>query len=822
VLRRGWALSFAKMQKESEFRPYGVDSQARPHRLAFLIDPDDCAVELLDTIFATNYGLWGGRLNPLIPVRKAEISEKNWELLRYTDPDTIYTFVPLPSTLINRLDEEIAPLTFEAHHLQVKQSPPFYPAMYSQTQIRSREILPLLLSGPPLRGHKAQLLKYAENWKWQHRRFVARNFGILNEGWFRAIPEGTDSLSIQSSWDRAELLEHLARCANLIFPFQAAEALSGFPAPAVASQPNYCLLIGDSAETWIHFWNRVFHLPHYIRAGWNTLCLPKEALDDESLHGPLREFVKRFTHRSSSQSPDLAVESFECEEGELEGFAKKVLRQLDVIPRVRRLNPDEAPTPDHKDHFPPRWGSAPVTHQQATTSSALLSPPASAVPLNTGTWVMDLQIQHIPRFQFYTDEVLSWMLPRRFGVADAFVQGHSSRINRAHSVSVAMAHSGPFNLRRPQESEMLLRALGAVRTREYSEDFKVKEMPPRFGRIDSSDKALYVNGIIELFGGLQQAGQVLRHSFWRDIFERLSKRGPTVEAKLVQRVRNKLDKRREAIASQLSSGASQPIEWLSNLVIQLSREGRSDEADITFAEIKEDFHAQREQYIAANPDFRPKVSNEDITRDHEEVTQRLKSAVQGLTNAGVLIEGIRVRCANCGSGYWRDIGSLRQTTSCDGCQTLIYTPVEATWRYRLNSLVRNGIALHGCLPVIAALHDLRQKAREGFVYTPGVALFRNWEDEEPEAETDILCIADGHLVCGEVKSSASEFTSAELRKLAAIALKIRADIVVISAFRDEKGVMGKIVLQLLAMVRPGCAVTSAGPSGHDFDPNPHP
>jgi len=282
-----------------------------------------------------------------------------------------------------------------------------------------------------------------------------------------------------------------------------------------------------------------------------------------------------------------------------------------------------------------------------------------------------------------------------------------------------------------------------------------------------------------------------------------------------------LAKRKQAIASQLAIGGTEPIEWLSNLVIQLSREQRSDEADITFTELEEAFHLQREQYIATDPNFRQDISAEGVRRDQEEATQRLRSVLQGLTDAGVLLEGIRVRCTNCGSGYWKEMGTVHQKMPCEGCGATIHAPVEATWRYRLNSLVRNGIALHGCLPVIVALHDLREKAHDAFIYTPGVVLFRNWEDQEPAAEIDILCISDGQLVCGEVKSSASEFTSDELNKLANIAREVRANMVVISAFRDEKKQIGKLILELGKMIHPGCSVTSVGPSGWDLGPNPH-
>ena len=168
-----------------------------------------------------------------------------------------------------------------------------------------------------------------------------------------------------------------------------------------------------------------------------------------------------------------------------------------------------------------------------------------------------------------------------------------------------------------------------------------------------------------------------------------------------------------------------------------------------------------------------------------------------LTDAGVLQQGVRVRCTNCGSRFWREIGTLQQRVKCEGCNFTVSVPVEPEWRYRLNSLVRNGIALHGCIAVISALHSLRKRARESFFYTHGVALYRNYDDELPEVEIDLLCISDGKLVCGEVKSSASEFTRDELGKLASVATDIRADQVAISAFSDPHGLMQKHTFKCL-------------------------
>ena len=809
------------MPNESNFRPYGVESRARPCRLAFLIDPDDCPPELLDSLFSTNYELWGGRFNPLIPVRKGIISDAHWALLQYVDPDIIYTHVPLSESVISSLDCEIAPLRFEARFKHLRQSPPYYPASYGEMLVKSAHILPLVASMLPLPGQKAKVLTYEAGWKWPHRRFVARNFGLLNEQRLLPLPEGPDRLPIQATWDVPELLKQLAASRNLIFPFQAGEAYSGFPQPAAPSEPHYCILFGDSVDTWLHFWNRVFVLPHYLRSAWNTLCLPMDFLTDTSLDLPLREFIRRFTHRSSDQSPYLALQSFECEEKELNTISERILKNLDVYPRVKKLGIGDFVAPSTQTYFHLSWGASLVTNQQATTEDALLSPPTSPVSLNTGTWMMDMRIQYIPRFPFYGNEVLSWMLPKHFGVANAFAPGHASRIDRTHCITVEMRNQGPFRLRRPSEGEVLQLVLEGAAERKYSEDLRVKETKRPFDRVTASDKALYVRGMTELFEGLQNAGHFFEHSFWRGIFEHLSKRGVETERKLIERVKNRVGKHRDTIATQLAGGSGEPVEWLSRFVIQLAREHGSDEPDIAFAQLRDQFHVQREQYILKDPNFRSGASEEQVHRDQEEATQDLQNTVQWLVNSGIFLQGIRVRCTNCGTGYWREMGVIQQKLTCEGCGATIYSPIEPTWRYRLNSLVRNGIALHGCVAVILALHDLRDHAHNAFIYTPGVVLYRNPDDSEPEAEIDLLCISDGQLICGEVKSVSSEFTLDELKKLARVARELRADRVLVFAFRDDKRLMQKFEQQLAAIVHSGCHVSAGSASQMAFEPQPH-
>jgi hypothetical protein len=132
------------VEDRTEFRPFGVESRARPYRLAFLVDPGACPAELLDELFETNYGLWGGRFNPIVPVSKGEIDEAFWSLLRYVDPDLIYTYTPLTQNTIDRIGREIVPWRIEAHPAHL--APADFSPRPSHVLVRARQVLPLLMS----------------------------------------------------------------------------------------------------------------------------------------------------------------------------------------------------------------------------------------------------------------------------------------------------------------------------------------------------------------------------------------------------------------------------------------------------------------------------------------------------------------------------------------------------------------------------------------------------------------------------------------------------------------------------------------------------
>ncbi len=143
---------------------------------------------------------------------------------------------------------------------------------------------------------------------------VSRNFGLIHERSFPGLPDEWTRLQVLNNWTPIDLFHGLAVTRNVLFPFQASAIYSIGPHRVHTQVDEYCILIGDSADTWIHFWNRIFLVRDYLRTGWNTLCFPPTLFQNEKFVDRLREFLRRYVLRSGNDPSRLTLQSFDCSE----------------------------------------------------------------------------------------------------------------------------------------------------------------------------------------------------------------------------------------------------------------------------------------------------------------------------------------------------------------------------------------------------------------------------------------------------------------------------------------------------------------------------
>jgi putative transposase len=106
-------------------------------------------------------------------------------------------------------------------------------------------------------------------------------------------------------------------------------------------------------------------------------------------------------------------------------------------------------------------------------------------------------------------------------------------------------------------------------------------------------------------------------------------------------------------------------------------------------------------------------------------------------------------CPRCQLSNWYHVDELRQEIVCVGCGSKHALQTEEKWSYSLNSLAQTGVS-QGVLGVLHALTDLASHAHTFFAFSPSLELFKNGANK-PWHEVDVICVANGDYIIGEVK-----------------------------------------------------------------------
>jgi len=88
--------------KKSNEQQFHLTSRSRHLRYLYFID-ENYSYEKLFKLICVNQSIWGGRFNPIIPVKNNEISEKHKEALKLYDPDFVYYTPDVELKIITQL-----------------------------------------------------------------------------------------------------------------------------------------------------------------------------------------------------------------------------------------------------------------------------------------------------------------------------------------------------------------------------------------------------------------------------------------------------------------------------------------------------------------------------------------------------------------------------------------------------------------------------------------------------------------------------------------------------------------------------------------------
>lgn len=784
------------MAQEARPTPYSVLLRARPLRAAFIVDAANTPPKLVDDLFQSRYGTWGGRLNPIVPAHDGRLNDFYRRLLIAADPDVVISYAALNGDEVTAIDDQVCPWSLIQHHPRnlAGAEPDFHPSIGFHSD--ATEALPFLFEMPWSIGLRPVLVTLRANPNWLYYRWFTQNFGNLHPDIaHRTVPQW-EQITVTDDWDDVRILSELAAKPYLALPAHASAVRSLFFEPETTGfNSHYSVIVGDTPSDWLMFWNRIFTLKSYQWGRWHTLCVPAERFDNQQFVEALRNFLGQHASRSGNSPPDLFIRSSSVTGDDLQTIRQQLSPHLDVISHVESLAPwtvrayanpaDEVAFSKFRAETSDRRRQL---EQQAISSPVLLQRPPSDIPLKAD-WVLDVEIEFQARFRFFSNEKLWWVLPKRQYLPLLFMHGHVGRIARTGNLSFRMGGLGSVELTLPSPDSALDAALRDYRMGIYAAGDIRHAREGTYDDVRRSDKGRYINGILELFGGLQATSRFFENSFWRGVVEHICHRDTGQEDALLTAISNKLRKRRAPLIQQLQAN---DFSQLSTYLLALARAERSKEHDITWEWLQDRYIHQRRSYIRSNPQYLEGVSPDDLVTqpngrniEEDRATKDLKRALQGFLDAKIFFKGVRYRCRQCGFGFWRDIAEANHEIECEGCREPVTLRVEAEWVYRLNNLVRSGVAFHGVIPVIWTLARLRSESRTGFIYSPSIELYNDWADESPAGELDFACLADGRIVVGEVKNSASEFSEDELRKFGELARRVNTHIAVVAAFRDR-------------------------------------
>ena len=619
----------------------------------------------------------------------------------------------------------------------------------------------------------------------------------------------------------SDTLLELARSQKIVYQDQ----ICAFPNSDRELQKTWLdsfeIIVGDTLQNIVHFWNRPWLISRWKRKNIYQLSIPTDLITDSRMEDALCTLISKYSWRERQNSKLVQFVSFGIEEAELENiasrFRKKLRRSTSVKcyaePQIPDLLPENPLFSLREDPLFSRDNSIEIHRGQGNTNILELTEPNGLAQGDlAGHWMADFYIEFTDDGNKNQDDVIRrmgrnpgfWKFPNRNHLTSN-IFNRFSRIRQNGFPSALMKRGEKVFKLTLEGAESVVASLF------YSNNsFVYRDSDPRvqvatapYYDSQVSDKGKYLHGVLELFGNLTFAYEVLRNPYWRSMFDLLSK-SSRAEQNAEESIVNKLKKLINR-SGPLTSANQDAIESLAKQTVNLTKNLTVKQREFPFKTFTTEAQLQKKKNID-NPLFANDQYGIDLLFqlcDSREVlafanrqhkmdivdfgfrSEDVKDALSQLTQRNIIQIGVRPKCSSCGMTNWYHVDDIGQHLTCQGCRVTFPLHPELTWQYRLNSLVHAAYALHGITPMILALGQLLDKSRTSFLFSPNLELFVRPQDEsfeklKPVAEVDIACIQDGKFIIGEVKQSMSLFREKDFDGMTKIAERTKPDIVLFS------------------------------------------
>jgi ssDNA-binding Zn-finger/Zn-ribbon topoisomerase 1 len=304
------------------------------------------------------------------------------------------------------------------------------------------------------------------------------------------------------------------------------------------------------------------------------------------------------------------------------------------------------------------------------------------------------------------------------------------------------------------------------------------QVKPAVTNMQISDAGRKLRGLIDLFGGFWRARDYAERTFWQETFYRMAGRGARYDTNFQTETEQTIAKELKKFAgSTPESDRNKIAERVTNRV--LARVGqRLLGVPLTAVEMENE-RARLENDVKSNPQAAAQpleylagdtlvhmIGVTAVTREEFE------EGLQDLVELSVMRMGTSVTCPRCRMTHWIEAERLKQADKCPGCGSAMPLVAETPWSYTLNPLVHHCVN-HRVFAVWQALSYLSPRFGS-FFHTPSSELyFAQPINGDPKREVDVICVTDGELLLGEVKTGGLH--EKDFLDFAAITAAIRPD-----------------------------------------------
>ncbi|MGC4024176.1 MAG: hypothetical protein QM744_02815 [Mesorhizobium sp.] len=799
--------------------------RARPIRVAFLVEDDGNASDVLEAVFADCYSRWGGRFSLIVPCENGAIRPEWSKWLEVYDADIIYSYARLSDETVIDLNERLGPSHLKLHEPitdRIHASRYWVPQLPMHCLSSLSVALKYARLNPASSPRPILVPDYPPGEEWDD--FVVSNFGTPYASFgawplqdsladsVRSIMLTTEQNLIESRY-RLRDGQHIAHSTTALLKFMATHRnsfgisqLSADETPRIdlsRYDGSFTLVVGDSFHDRLLFWYLRHFAPSYIGRECFCLLVSPDRFTDPDFVNALVEFIKaRSGVQQSNSTPHVKIASIDTDKSTLDAIHRKLndidrwnTYSISSISKIDDLIPASDSLERYKALVTGRIFNHRTTWKRFELDGPTVHPPAPLIAhlqgiqtpsrATAGLWAIDLDLERETNHSRYSNVRNRWLLPRRLRMTGAFLRPYQGRLNNLCTPRTTVEGHLTAYLGFDEECPAV-----TLPDDDVAFHYAIQQgndwQPPspskaairgeneyRWSR--PSDKGRYLLGTLRLFGDLQIAGRILLHPFWMSVFERL---GAVAGADRRDEIRQKLHKK-------LKSGTIETeAEWerLARLVETLAREIRTPSKIVDFDELKSIY----EPLLAKE---RENLQKHRIGSDHdywiERAEKSLPVSVASLCRAKVIHQGYTWRCTQCFHTNWNPIDTLKPQLRCDVCGKTRRAPVNRAWDFRLNGFVLEALKEHGLLALIWTLIRLENSAKNTFYFLGPSELFDDYPHEQqigPTNEIDLLCVVDGEVHLCEVKSSERDIA---IDPIVTVAKRIRPDVVTLGVMADE-------------------------------------